>query len=48
MNTEALTRITTPKPPRPGATEERIYADNQKARKTAELVAALASKKAGR
>lgn len=47
MNTEALTRLTSPKPPRPGATEERIYADMQKARKTAELVAAIAGKKAG-
>lgn len=46
MNTEALTRLSKAKPPRPGATEERIYADKQKARKTAELVAALA-KKAG-
>lgn len=46
MNTEVLTRITTPKPPRPGATEERIYADKQKARTTAALVAALAKKAA--
>lgn len=46
MNTEVLARITTPKP-RKHDTEERIYADKQKARKTAELVAALARKKAG-
>lgn len=46
MNTEALTRLVRPKPPRPGATEERIYADKQKALMTAALVGEL-GKKAG-
>jgi hypothetical protein len=41
MNTEVLARITAPKPHRKGDTEERIYADNQKARTTAALIASL-------
>jgi hypothetical protein len=38
LNTSILEKLATPKPHRKGATEEHIYADNQKARTTAKLV----------
>lgn len=46
LNTEILAKITAPKPHRPGATEEHIFADNQKARTTAALIAEVKAKEA--
>lgn len=40
-NIPVLEKLTTPKAHRVGATEEHIYADNQKARMTAKLVASV-------
>lgn len=41
LTTLMLEKLVTPKPHRKGATEEHIYADNQKFRTTAKLVSEL-------
>lgn len=41
LNLSKLAEIAKSKPHRPGATEEHIFADNQKARMTAKLIAGL-------
>lgn len=41
MNNEVLTKLTTPKPHRKGASEEQIFAKNEKMRMTAKLVACV-------
>lgn len=46
LNTEVLQRITTPKPHRKGSTEESIYAENQRVKTTAALVACVVRKSA--
>lgn len=47
MNLQALQRITTPQH-RKGATEEHIFANNQKAHTTAKLIASIMKAKEGR
>jgi hypothetical protein len=44
LSTEQLEKLASPKAPRKGATEERIFADLQKQKTTAELVAGLQKK----
>jgi hypothetical protein len=44
VSTEVLAKLTSPTPPRKGATEERIYADRQKQKMTAALVAGVQKK----
>jgi len=42
MRADILAKVATPKPHRKGATEEHIFADNQRAKTTAKLMAELA------
>ncbi|UXN73399.1 hypothetical protein N8D56_21370 [Devosia sp. A8/3-2] len=46
INTEILAKIAAPHPHRKHATEEHIFADNQKARTTAALIAEVKAKEA--
>ncbi|HWU19362.1 MAG TPA: hypothetical protein VN155_16900 [Devosia sp.] len=48
LNTEILAKIAKPHPHRKSATEEHIFADNQKARTTAALIAAVKAKEGAR
>jgi len=42
LRPDILAKVATPKPHRKGATEEHIFADNQRAKTTAKLMAELA------
>lgn len=42
LRTDIIEKLVTPKPHKKGATEEHIFADNQRAKTTARLVAELA------
>jgi hypothetical protein len=44
LSNEQLEKLATPKPPRKGATEERIFSDMQKARTNAALIAGVQKK----